>query len=613
MSGLFSTFNIAVRGMSAQQTAIDVTSHNIANANTEGFSRQRVNIETTRPFTGLSYSLGTGADVTAVLRVRDSFLDYQVRNETSTQGLYTTRDSFLSQVESIFNEPSDTGISSLMGQFFDAFQELSKQPESSNARTVAAEQSSALCDALNHVYNQLTNLKGNATEALESSVIDTNSTLQQIDDLNKQIMSASITGNSPNDLMDKRDLLIDQLSSKFNIVVENGKFNGVNIKPADSTGINNTYLIKSSDTGNIKKLSYIDSIEKVSGEEGTYDASDTYKIVYYRFGDRTNPENRQELMVSGIDSKEKFNELENTRVLMGNSEGYAVNKSNESDTLDGSCSYDDLVLFDPSGGEVKGNISIKSDVDNYINEVDKLAKTLAFAVNSIHSGITTDEYVDGDDSNPPQMDHMPFFVNSSTAEYDDNNQMTNLEDILDSESEINAGNISVNKEIMNDVMNIKTRTNDYQFASEKDNTVDGNKDGERAQAIAKLRDSLIRLQDMGTTINSRDDLFDASKGGSTLTDNNMTISNNTNGVTMDSYFKDTIDKLGIQEQQAQRIVTNQDSLLSSLKESKESVSGVSIDEEVANIVQYQHAYQANAKVISVIDELLDVVVNGLIK
>ena len=612
MAGLFSTFNIAVRGMSVQQKAIDVTSHNIANASTEGFSRQRVNIETTRPFSGLSYSLGTGADVTEVLRVRDSFMDYQIRNEMSTQGLYTTRDSFLSQVESIFNEPSDTGISTLTGKFFDAFQELSKSPQDSNARTVAAEQSSALTDSLNDTYDKLTSLKTNAKESIQSSIIDVNSTLGQIDDLNKQIMSASITGNSPNDLMDKRDLLIDQLSSKFNITVDKGKFNGVDIKPADGLGINNTYLIKSSDTDNIKKLSYIDSVEKVTGAEGTYDASDEYKVVYYRFGDRTNPENRQELTINGIDSEEKLNEIESTRVLVSDAKGYAVNKSNESDTLKGSCKASDLVLFNPSSGEVKGNISIEKDVDGYINEINKLAKTLAFAVNSIHSGIATDSTANPN-ADPPEMDYMPFFVNSDTAEYNSNGEMTNLDTILSSESEINAGNISVNKQIINNVMNIKTRTNDDKYKYEKYNNVDGDKDGERALAIASLRNSLIRIQDMGTTINSREDLFDASKGGSTLSNNNMTISNNVNGVSIDSYFKDTIDKLGIQEQQAQRMVKNQDSLLSSLKESKASVSGVSTDEEVANLVQYQHAYQANAKVISVIDELLDTVVNGLIK
>ena len=82
---------------------------------------------------------------------------------------------------------------------------------------------------------------------------------------------------------------------------------------------------------------------------------------------------------------------------------------------------------------------------------------------------------------------------------------------------------------------------------------------------------------------------------------------------MSGYFKDTVDRLGVQEQQAQRIVTNQQNLLDSFTQSRESVSGVSLDEEMANLIQYQHAYQANAKVISTLDQLLDVVINGLKK
>ena len=157
MSGLFSTFNIAKRGMNVQQRSIDVTSHNISNANTPGYSRQRTKIETTRPMgmTGDVGQLGTGAQVAAIERVRDGFLDYQVRGETSSLGKYDARSKLLQEVETIFNEPSETGISSLMGKFFDSFQELSKQPSSSNGRTVVAQQSAALADALNHTYTQL--------------------------------------------------------------------------------------------------------------------------------------------------------------------------------------------------------------------------------------------------------------------------------------------------------------------------------------------------------------------------------------------------------------------------------------------------------------------------
>jgi flagellar hook-associated protein 1 FlgK len=110
VSGIFSTFNIATRGMAAQQKAIDVTSHNIANANTEGYSRQRAVMETTTPFGMPSLNnaaepgqLGTGAVVSAVERFRDAFLDYQTRVETSTKGQYDTKQTILGEVESIFN------------------------------------------------------------------------------------------------------------------------------------------------------------------------------------------------------------------------------------------------------------------------------------------------------------------------------------------------------------------------------------------------------------------------------------------------------------------------------------------------------------------------------
>ena len=102
MSGLFSTFNIAKSGLNTAQTTIDVTSHNVANANTEGYSRQRAEIVTSKPFGGNAMGssiqpgqLGTGAQVQAIERVRDSFLDYQVRGESSVKGQADVRNEML--------------------------------------------------------------------------------------------------------------------------------------------------------------------------------------------------------------------------------------------------------------------------------------------------------------------------------------------------------------------------------------------------------------------------------------------------------------------------------------------------------------------------------------
>jgi flagellar hook-associated protein 1 FlgK len=254
MSGLFGTLGIGTKGMNVAQRSIDVTSHNIANANTDGYSRQRAQIETTKPYGGAimgsitqAGQVGTGAQVSAIIRIRDTFLDYQVRSETSTKGAYDMKSNFLTEVENVFNEPSDTGISTLMTKFFSAWDELSKQPQSSNARTVAAQQTKALTDALNHTYSSLTDLQTNAQSLIQNNVTDVNSMLNQIDDLNKQIKTVTVSGNAPNDLLDKRDLLVDKLSSKFGINIDKKSFNEIDLKPTDLGSMTDGRLIAADD------------------------------------------------------------------------------------------------------------------------------------------------------------------------------------------------------------------------------------------------------------------------------------------------------------------------------------------------------------------------------
>lgn len=608
MSGLFSTFNIAKRGMSVQQRSIDVTSHNINNANTPGYSRQRAKIETSRPFGGNSMGssvqpgqIGTGAQVQAIERVRDNFLDYQVRNETSIIGKYDVRSNALSEMESIFNEPSDTGISTMLGKFFDSFQELSKQPNSSNARTVVAQQTAALTDALNHTYTKLEELQYNSHDMIRTSVSDINSLLNQVDQLNKEIMSVSVAGQMPNDLLDKRDLLLDELSYKFNIKIDKGSFNSVSVSPTDVGGVKASALVSDSPNGDVQRFSYVSSI--VKDKESI--ADDAYVITYYKNGDMSSESNKQTIKVNGL-SKEQVKEINETRIIWGDSSGQAI-KADGHPIKDGDTVYaSELMLFKPTSGSVSGIISVQSDVQGYMDELNKLAKTIAFSVNAIHSGITDPLY-----NGTPDKDYLPFFVNKDMARYDSNSLLTNLNETLYAEEEITAKNITINKELLDNVMKIKTKTNDNMFDYPDNNNIDGEGDGARALAIAKLRDTVLRVQDVNETIFTRADMFDISKGGSMMQDNGMVIVNATNGMKIDSYFKDIVDKLGVQSQEAQRMVLNQEELLFSLEQTKQSISGVMLDEEMANLVQFQHAYNASAKIIATVDELLDVVINGL--
>lgn len=632
MSGLFSTFNIAVSGMNVQQKAIDITSHNVSNANTDGYSRQRAIIETNEPYTAIGEAgqIGTGASVTAVQRVRNSFLDYQIRVETSTQGTYQARDTYLSDIENIFNEPSDTGMSTLIGNFFNSWQDLSKQPQSSNARTVVAQQSVALANGLNHTYDQLEKLKTNAQSEIKDTVFQINDLLNQLDDVNQQIVGVTIGDNEANDLMDKRDNLLDKLSAQFNINVSNDDFSGINVSPADTNGMMNPNVVQSKYNKQVNRFSYISNIDTptFNSSTGKYDIN----VIYYRKGDTGSENNKSTITLTGIDASNVQSiqqQLDEGRVLWSDSEGYAVTGDGKRIENGSKIDYNSVKLFQPSAGELKGYMSVQTDIDNYVSQLNNLAKTVAYTVNAVHSGQTSATYdsltstqVKTKDSNGNYVtvngkDYMPFFVNNDVASksYDLNGNINSqsLDSVLEAESGITAGNISVNQQIVKNVMNIKTRTNDSDFAYEADNNVDGNTDGARALAIAQLRNTLIAVPSMGQSIQNRADLFSSSKGGAVLTNKGLGIKNNLSGMTMDNYFKDTIDKLGVQEQEAKKMVTNQETLLNSYTESKNATSGVSLDEEMANLVQFQHAYQANAKVIATVDQLLDVVVNGLMK
>jgi len=600
MSGLFSTFNVSKRGLNVAQTTIDVTSHNMANVNTDGYSRQRAEIVTSNPSSIQPGQLGTGAQVRAIERVRDSFLDYQVRGESSVKGQADVRNQMLNQVEDIFNEPSDTGISSLMGKFFDGFQELSKQSQNSNARTVVAQQTLALTDALNHASTKLDELKNNSQMLLKANVTDTNSMLNQINQLNKEIMSVKTAGQTPNDLMDSRDNLLDELSYKFGIKIEAGAFEGTNVKPIDAGGMKVINLVSSSANTSVARFSYISSID------ADPNAPNTQVITYYKLGDMSNEKNKQTIRVTGL-SDADVKKISESRVLWADESGQVTKGDGYPIKNNEVILASELMTFTPNSGEISGNISVQSDIENYRSQLDKLAMSVAFSVNAIHSGLLDPINIGGD----PERDNVPFFVNSSVAKYDSNKNLINVDETLNGEMQISAKNITINKEILEDVMKIKTRTHDCNYGYASENVVDGEGDGARALAIAQLRDTQLKVQDFGVTILSRKDMFAASKGGASITNNGMKIESNTSGMKLDSYYKDQIDKLGIQAQEATRNVENGEKLIGQLQNSRESISGVSLDEEMADLIKFQHAYTANAKLISTIDELLDVVVNGL--
>jgi len=591
MSGLFDTFTIAKRGLNVQQANINTTSHNISNASTTGYSRQRANIETTRPFGGMSRfdtcsvgQVGTGAEVSSIQRIRDVFKDYQVRTENSANGKLDTENSYLTQVEDILNETSDTGVQQALSDFYKGFQTLSLDPTKSSNRTVALQQAQTLASALNNRYTQLETKKSDAQLTMNTDVTNINSILNQVNDLNKQIAGVSAVGMTPNDLMDKRDNLLDDLSKKFGITTKRENYESVDINSTDALGStpSSLKLVDGTDFNgtNCNRLSYVES--------ATLDAAGTTLTVKYSvLGDKNNI---QTLTIAGANEALKKQVLEKS-ILIGDKDGY-VSPNSKTVTSSTITSTDiNNALFAVEKGEISGKQNVQKDIQKCMDELDKFAAGLAYSVNAIQTGS------DNGTANANLKYNDALFVtiasNGTGAETD---------------TGINAKNIAVNAVLSTDPskLNCGLQSTD----------VSGDKAGTRALAIATIKEIKMELSKIDVNSSStRDDFFNRASGNSGVDFANATdklnLKSSTSGTDLDNYYKSVISDLATRAKGVISDLSNSDSQLEAYQNDRLSESGVSIDEETTNLIQYQHAYQANAKVISTIDELLDVVINGL--
>lgn len=218
MNGFFG-IEIARRALQTSQQALDVTAHNIANANTPGFTRQRVIQGATPAFPApywnrplIQGQMGTGVQVQSVQRVRDSYFDGQIRRENQSLGGWEVTKNNLEQIETIFNEPSDGGLLNIMGQFWSSWQELSKNPESISTRTGVLETGRLLATTFNQLDSKLGRIQDNVNEQVAVKVSEINSLARRISEINRGVLRVKAYGSEPNDLLDERDLLIDKLS-----------------------------------------------------------------------------------------------------------------------------------------------------------------------------------------------------------------------------------------------------------------------------------------------------------------------------------------------------------------------------------------------------------------
>ena len=589
---IFMGLEIGKRSIMTHQTALSVTGHNIANANTVGYTRQSPTLVTTRPHytpnltsnSGIG-QLGTGVEVAYLERLRDAFLDGQIRNENKTTGYWSAIQDTLAKIEVILNEPSNDGLRTVMDQFWESWQDLSAHPESESVRAVVAQRGAALADAFNHTYQQLTELREDVNAFVRVKVDEINSIAQQMADLNQQILSITIAGKQPNDLLDKRDLLIDELSRIADVTV-NHDHNGM-----VSVQLGGRPLVQGKD------FAVMDTVTDKRG---------MHQVVW-------------------ADTKTAVN------VNGGELRG----------------------LLDARGAtELDKSPSVYAEIiPNMIEDLNQLAKTIILRTNEIHRGGFS---LNNQSAFP---DGMNFFTEPADGNWAQMMQVD--QQIVDDPKNIAAaryhtweGGIETNFGDGAVALMIAQLKHDYNIqqytASSGDLTVTFPYDAEITFSVGvvditipqpsldppqeaytdlnKLADAIQQaLDNKGLALNVRTEgrqlVFYSTETFAIqdfLTeDNNLTTQvpddndKVVNKATTDDFWRSVCAQVGVMSQESLRMVKNQDTLLNELENKRQSVSGVSLDEEMTNMIKFQHAYNAASRFITTIDEAIEVIVNRM--
>ena len=227
MTSTFMGLEIGRRGLHAHQQALAVVGHNLDNANTEGYSRQRIEMVPFEPIylPGLNRAetpgqIGQGVVVERIERIRDQLLDKRIAAQASDEGYWEVRERYIDEMEQLHLEVGLNAVRSKMDKFWDGWQELSQHAADNEFRTAVLQRGKSLIDGVHNHFNGLKRLQTQVDEDIQITVARVNEISRQIAALNGEITRIKAMGDNPNDLMDRRDLLVDKLSAIIDVTVD---------------------------------------------------------------------------------------------------------------------------------------------------------------------------------------------------------------------------------------------------------------------------------------------------------------------------------------------------------------------------------------------------------
>lgn len=263
MASTFFGIELGRRALSTFQQAINTTGHNVANVNTEGYHLQTPVLSSTDPYDMPSlnqavgaYQVGTGVQVSSIDRQYDSAVENRINDLTSTQSYYDVTSQFLSQIESLSG--LQNGVSSAVNDFFNAFQAIANNPEDTTSRSVAIQKGVALSQQVNYLAQTLVQTRTDVDQYIQQNITEVNDLLKQVRDLNSLITTVSASGESPNDLLDQRDTVINQLKQFADIQVSNQANNGVVVYIGGRAVVQDNQYLTLTGVPNAANSNYVD-------------------------------------------------------------------------------------------------------------------------------------------------------------------------------------------------------------------------------------------------------------------------------------------------------------------------------------------------------------------
>jgi flagellar hook-associated protein 1 len=636
MGSTFSGLEISKRGLSAHQQALNTTGHNVANADNKHYSRQRVTISAADPIFDATFNranvagqIGQGSVVSQIERIRDHFIDERIIETNTEKNYWSVRQEYLAQTEIIFGEPGGNTIRTQMDQVWSAFQELGNYPDESAHRAVVKEKANGLVSRLDDTYKKLAFLKDQANRDLETRTNQLVSLSESIRILNEKILKSETVGDTPNDLYDRRDKAIEELSGLVDITI------GRSDKDEFMVYIGQQILVqggKKSEialVGDADRDGKLDLFWKNSGDRVLMKGGRLQGLLEIR--DFVIPEKIAQvdsLTVNIVDSvnsihRDGFGMNGKTNVNFFDIKTLSNNSMGEFDS-NGDGINDMTAIFRVSGKTslekdrpigISGTLTFHKNDGNHTpvyvsySKDDTVGQVIA-RINNSRVGVNASLNHDSQltikatlsEENPKMnfvLQHLEdsgqFLVGLSgilsgsgvagsfdyrkTGEI--NKFQTSSEDIAFTPYYNPSARVKISDEIQGNEMSIAASRGKALGGAQDYNSPNGHKDGANALLIASA------LRDKPTMVE-----YDSN---------------------FNSFYAFSISKLGTESREAKQESETRNVLMTEYENLRQSVSGVGLDEEMASMVQFQQAYNASAKMINLQAEMLDVIINRLVR